>query len=264
MTLVHGDYTSLASDYARHRPSYAPDLPERLVAEALGGTGRPRHAIDFVDVGAGTGIWTRMVAPHVRRATAVEPNESMRALGRRGGGGDAIRWRSGCAERTGLPACSADLVTMASSFHWAAFEPATAELARVLRPGGVFAALWNTRRLGEDPLLLEIEAELARRVPNLERVSSGRSAFCEGLTERLAGCGHFARVHYVEGRHVERMSPERYLGVWRSVNDVRAQAGEERFARFLSFVARRTAGLGHIDAAYTTRAWLAHAPGGVR
>jgi SAM-dependent methyltransferase len=263
MTLPHGDYTELARDYASHRAGYAPELPAVLLAGARRAAA-DGDALDFVDVGAGTGIWTRMVARHGCRTIAVEPNARMRELGRRSSGDLAIDWRDGSAERTGLADGSCDLLTMASSFHWTDFERATEELARVLRPGGLFAALWNTRVLETNPLLVEIEAELARLVPHLRRVSSGRSAFCEGLTERLAGCGPFDDVRYLEGRHVERMTPERYLGIWRSVNDVRVQAGEETFAAFLAYVDDRTSGRPHVDATYLTRVWTARARGGSR
>lgn len=259
MTPPHGDYTGLAQDYARYRAGYAPVLPAALLGLARGG-GAAERVLDFVDVGAGTGIWTRMVAGRACRTTAVEPNEAMLALGRQTSAGLPIEWSQGSAEETGLAADSCDLLTMASSFHWTDFERATAEFCRVLRPGGVFAALWNTRLLEADPLLLEIEAELERMVPRLERVSSGRSAFCEGLTERLLGCGRFADVLYLEGRHVERMTPERYLGIWRSVNDVRVQAGEALFARFLDHVAGKTRQLDFLDATYLTRAWAARVP----
>lgn len=259
MTLSYGDYTRLARDYARYRTGYAPELPAALLA-LVGPV--PGRAVEAVDVGAGTGIWTRMLAAAGCRTTAVEPNEAMAALGRGQAPELAIEWRRGSAEDTGLDAHACDLLTMASAFHWADFERATAEFARVLRPGGVFAALWNTRLVEANPLLVEIEAELERLVPDLERLSSGRSAFCEGLAQRLSSCGRFTDVTTLERRHVERLSPERYLGIWRSVNAVRVQAGEERFAAFLEHVARRTRGLAAIEATYLTRVWTARVPRG--
>jgi SAM-dependent methyltransferase len=258
MTLSHGDYTRLARDYANHRPGYAPGVVAVLIERTARGRAELRdRGPDYVDVGAGTGIWTRMLAARARHAIAVEPNDAMRKEGQRASRGSAISWRAGSAEDTGLETDSCDLLTMASSFHWTDFERATAEFARVVRPGGLFAALWNTRDLERDPLLAEIEAELGRRVPHLARVSSGRSAFCEGLTERLSACGRFDEVGYLEDRHVERMTPERYLGIWRSVNDVRVQAGERVFAEFLAWVETKIHEREHIDATYLTRVWTA-------
>lgn len=118
-------------------------------------------------------------------------------------------------------------------------------------------ALWNTRYYESNPLLVEIEEHLRSLAPDMQRVSSGRSAFCNQLTERLAACREFDEVIYLEGRHIEHQTPQRYLGLWESVNDVRVQLGEEKFAAFLAYVREKTAELHDIEAEYLTRAWIA-------
>ncbi|MBM4217555.1 MAG: class I SAM-dependent methyltransferase [Gammaproteobacteria bacterium] len=253
-TIKAGDFTGLAEDYSQHRPDYCPSVVHAL----LGLLEKPVAEVDFVDVGAGTGIWTRMIqAVGVRSATAIEPNDDMRQNGMTDSRHTDIRWLSGSAEATGLKDSSADWLTMASSFHWANFEAATTEFHRVLRAGGRFTALWNPRLIEVNPLLVEIEAHLDKLRPNIKRVSSGRSGITEGLTEQLWGSPHFEDVVYVEGRHVIKMTPDRYLGAWRSVNDLRVQLGPEKFGNFLIFVERRIEGLRRIEATYLTRAWSA-------
>jgi len=252
MEITHGDFSSLAAEYALHRPGYSPE-----VRDAILGLMSTSNEFDFVDVGAGTGIWTRMLAPHAKTTIAIEPNNDMQKWGIRDNSQLQILWKFGHAEHTGLPDESADLICMASALHWADFNKATAEFNRVLRPGGRFCALWNTRQIDANPLLIEIEATLAAMVPDLDRVSTGRSAFCNKLSARLSDCAIFETPIYLEGIHVESMSPERYLGIWRSVNDVRVQAGEKRFQKFLRFVQQKTKGLRYIEATYQTRAWCA-------
>lgn len=252
--VCHGDFTSLAEDYAKYRPGYAPKVLEATLDLQ---DKRPTE-IEAIDVGAGTGIWSRLMASAGCHVTAVEPNDAMRAEGQRGNGSFAIEWRKGSAEDIGLEDNSADVVTMASSFHWADFNAAVNEFARILRPGGWFFALWNPRHIDDNPLLVEIEAKLKELVPNMKRVSSGRSEFCAGLTDRLLQAGPFDRVVYIDGRHVERMDRERYLGVWRSVNDIRVQAGPEKFDCFMNFIEQRINGTPFVDATYETRAWGAH------
>lgn len=257
-TLKAGDFTGLASDYSQHRPDYCPSVLEGL----LGLLGKPASTIDFVDVGAGTGIWTRMVFNRgVKSVTAVEPNDDMRANGIADSASTAIRWLAGNAEQTGLPAASCDWLSMASSFHWADFDKATCEFHRVLRPGGRFTALWNPRLIEVNPLLVEIEAHLDTLRPNIKRVSSGRSGITETLSEQLWASPYFEDVVYLEGRHVIAMTPARYLGAWRSVNDLRVQLGAEKFDSFLDFVTQRIAGLKEIEATYLTRAWSARRKG---
>ncbi|MEI2386013.1 class I SAM-dependent methyltransferase [Breoghania sp. JC706] len=256
--LQKGDFTGLARDYSQNRPDYCPSVLNGL----LGLLNRPAETVDFVDVGAGTGIWTRMVkASGVRSTTAIEPNDDMRKNGIADSAETGIQWLAGSAEETGLPDASCDWLSMASSFHWADFDTATREFHRVLRPGGRFTALWNPRLIEVSPMLVEIEAHLDTLRPDIERVSSGRSGITATLTEQLWACPYFEDVVYMEGRHVIRMSPERYIGAWRSVNDLQVQLGAEKFAAFLTFVENRIAGLEEIEATYLTRAWSARRTG---
>lgn len=257
-TLKAGDFTGLASDYSQHRPDYCPSVLNAL----LGLLGKPASEVDFADVGAGTGIWTRMVfGKGVKSATAIEPNDDMRANGIADSTSTSVRWLAGNAEQTGLPSASCDWLSMASSFHWADFEKATREFHRVLRPGGRFTALWNPRLIEVNPLLVEIEAHLDTLRPNIRRVSSGRSGITETLAEQLWASPCFEDVVYLEGRHVIAMTPARYLGAWRSVNDLRVQLGADKFDAFLDFVTQRIAGLDVIEATYLTRAWSARRKG---
>lgn len=132
-----GRFTARAGDYARHRPDY----PAAALDAILDGLG-PAAGLAAADVGAGTGILSRMLADRGLRVTAIEPNAAMREAIRPEG---RIQVVEGRAERTGLGDGTVDLVTCAQAFHW--FEPraALAEFARVLRPGGRLAILWNER-----------------------------------------------------------------------------------------------------------------------
>jgi ubiquinone/menaquinone biosynthesis C-methylase UbiE len=228
-TLKAGDFTGLAKDYSQHRPDYCPSVLKAL----LGLLDKPLAEVDFVDVGAGTGIWTRMVnAAGVRSVTAVEPNEDMRQNGSADSQHTHISWLAGSAEATGLADASADWLSMASSFHWAKFDTATKEFHRVLRAGGAFDRI--------------VESQADRG-----------SGITETLTEQLWASPYFEDVVYLEGRHVIEMTPERYLGAWRSVNDLRVQLGPEKFDAFLAFVEQRIADSQVIEATYFTRAWSA-------
>jgi SAM-dependent methyltransferase len=252
--MKHGDFTGLAGNYARFRPGYAPQVATAI----LGCVGRDVACVDAADVGAGTGIWTRMLAARgLHSVVAVEPNDDMRGQGIETSPGTNIIWRKGSAEATGLPDSSADLVSMASSLHWADFDKACDEFHRILRPGGVFVALWNPRLIEANPLLVEIEARIARLKPDIRRVSSGRSGIAGQLTDMLSAKPQFAEVLYLEGRHSMRQTPDQYIGAWRSVNDVQVQLGPGLFRQFLDFIEERIAGLTAIEITWTTRAWVA-------
>jgi ubiquinone/menaquinone biosynthesis C-methylase UbiE len=249
-----GNFTGLANDYSIHRPDYSSSVLNGL----LGLLEERTDQIDFVDIGAGTGIWSRMVAEKgVKSVTAVEPNDDMRNSGIEDSRGTVINWKKGCAEETTLPDACCDWVTMASSFHWADFNKATIDFHRILRPLGRFTALWNPRLIELNPLLVEIEEHLNTLRTDIKRVSSGRSGLTETLTEQLWHSPYFEDVVYMEGRHVIEMSPKRYLGVWRSVNDLQVQLGADKFDKFLNFVQDKIDGLDKIEATYLTRAWSA-------
>ena len=252
--LRSGDFTGLAEDYSQSRPDYSPSVLGALV----GLLDRPFADSDVADLGAGTGIWTRMVQQRGPRSlVAVEPNDDMRAHGIRDSADLPIKWLAGSAETTGLADASCDWVTMASSFHWVAFDAGVREFHRILRPGGRFTAVWNPRLTETNPLLVEIEEQLKSLCPHISRVSSGRSGITETLTDQLLASRYFEDVVQIEGRHIILMPPDRYISAWRSVNDVRVQMGAELFERFLAYLEVRLAGLASIEATYVTRAWSA-------
>ena len=251
--MKHGDFTGLAEQYSRYRPGYS----ESILTALLALVGKPTGQIDVVDVGAGTGIWTVMLASRgCRSVTAIEPNEDMRRAGIAFTAEKPVRWRPGSGEHTGLGPLSADLVTMASSFHWVDFDRGTKEFARVLRPGGRFVALWNPRLLEANPKLAETENYIHVLRPDIRRVSSGRSEITEKLMDKLSSHPDFEDVVYLEGRHVRSQTIEEYIGAWRSTNDVQSQLGPEKFEHFLEHVRSRL-GQAEIEVTYLTRAWAA-------
>jgi len=252
--MQHGDFTALADDYARYRPGYAPSVVTALLALV----GRPLAEIDAADVGAGTGILTRMLAAHgLHSVIAAEPNDEMRRQGMLASQNTSISWRKGTGEATGLSGQSLDFLSMASSFHWVDFDKGCAEFQRVLRRGGRFVAMWNPRLIEVNPLLVDIEDEITRLKPDIRRVSSGRSGLTERLTNLLWSKAGFDDVIYLEGRHLARQTAEQYLGAWRSVNDLQVQLGADLFGQFLSTVEQKIQGLPFIETTYLTRAWSA-------
>ena len=253
-SLKHGDFTGLAENYTRYRPGYS----ESVLTALLSLVDKPVSRIDAVDVGAGTGIWTAMIAKRgCHSVTAVEPNDDMRKWGIEFTKGSGISWKAGGGEKTGLTNGCADFLSMASSFHWVDFDTGMREFHRVIRPGGRFVALWNPRLLEVNPLLVEIEEHLRVLKPDLKRVSSGRSGITEKLTGMLEALPDFEDVIYLEGRLKKFQTTVEYLGAWRSVNDIQFQLGPEKFAQFLDYAEKRLAGLPGVETTYQTRAWTA-------
>jgi SAM-dependent methyltransferase len=125
-------FGAAARRYDRYRPGYA----AAAVAWALGD--RP---LRVVDLGAGTGILSRLLLGHGHEVIAVEPDPLMAARLVSASPGVAVA--VGAAEALPLASGSVDAVVAGQAYHWFDRERAHPELDRVLRPCGVFAAFWN-------------------------------------------------------------------------------------------------------------------------
>jgi len=130
-------FSDRAEDYARYRPSY----PAAAIDAILAGLAPPSQIV-AADVGAGTGISTRLLADRGARVHAVEPNAAMRAAAQ---AHPRVTWVDGTAESTNLAANTHDLVVVAQAFHWFDVPKALAEFRRILRPHGRLAIVWNKR-----------------------------------------------------------------------------------------------------------------------
>ena len=146
---VRGPYTAfaeVAGAYERGRPGY----PEEAVRWMVGD--RP---LAVVDLGAGTGKLTRVLVALGHRVVAVEPLDEMRA--ELAAALPAVHAIQGTAEEIPLFTGAADVVTSAQAFHWFDHDNALPEIARVLRPGGRLALVWNSRD-DSDPWMARLSA----------------------------------------------------------------------------------------------------------
>ena len=132
-----------AAAYERGRPSYPPEAIDWMLAPTEGWV-----AGDVLDLGAGTGKLTTRLVERGLNVIAVDPiAEMLDVLRDTLPGTPALL---GTAEQIPLPDSHVDAVLVAQAWHWFDAERATAEIARVLRPGGRLGLVWNTRdeRLG--------------------------------------------------------------------------------------------------------------------
>lgn len=130
-------YTSEGFGAAYHLARPSPPAGLLNLLRRLARVERPRLV---VDVGSGTGLSTRAWAGLADEVVGVEPNPEMRAAAEANTSFPNVRYVEGYSDATGLDADGADLVTYSQSLHWMEPRPTFEEAARVLRPGGVFAA----------------------------------------------------------------------------------------------------------------------------
>ncbi|MDR2097143.1 MAG: class I SAM-dependent methyltransferase [Spirochaetaceae bacterium] len=249
-----GDFTNLAKQYGA-RPAYDTVLLDKILKfmnTAAGG-------VILADVGAGTGKLTKTLAEMgVNKIFAVEPNDAMRGEGiEYTKEFPFIKWSCGSGEETGLQDNSVNWITMASSFHWTIPDKSLPEFYRVLKPAGFLTILWNTRNVSASPPHTEIESKIKEIVPELKRVSSGNQSYTKNWEEVLVSTGHFRNVKFIETDYTEIMTKPRYMNVWRSVNDIQAQAGPERFEKILRMIEDAIEGMDEIAVPYKMRSWTA-------
>lgn len=129
-------FGAAAAHYDKSRPSYA----REAIEFALGAS-----PLTVVDLGAGTGLLTRVLLQAGHQVIPVEPDPGMREQLEAATPG--VKALEGSAENIPLPDDSVDAVVAGQAYHWFDQSKAHPEIARVLRNGGVFAPMWNDREL---------------------------------------------------------------------------------------------------------------------
>ena len=142
MTTIHSaaqqGFSVEAQTYARGRPEYPAEIQPWLIGAAGIGPGK-----QVIDLGAGTGKFTKLLVASGATVAAVDPVDAMRAQLLRSQ--PDVTAFNGSAEAMPLPDASVDAVVCAQAFHWFATDAALAEIHRVLTPGGKLALIWNVR-----------------------------------------------------------------------------------------------------------------------
>jgi len=242
-------FTGFADLYDTVRPTPPDELAEVLMQYC------GRSSPDVVDLGSGTGLSTRWAARWAGSVTGVEPSPDMRAAAEAKPSA-GVRYVSGYAHETGLPDDCADVVLAVQAFHWMEPIGTLAEVARVARPGAVFAAVdcdwpptvgsaeverawaecrkrlrvYEARVAGgaaEESLHAPVDAD-----DRAGRGYSGRDAHRDRTLawgvqswskdshlDSLRSSGHFAWCHELAMHKAERGDAQRFVDLFRSQGD---------------------------------------------
>ncbi|GHV32226.1 methyltransferase [Clostridia bacterium] len=150
-------FNGKAVDYAKYRPAYPAEFLDYLFADNEVGLSIGKTV---ADVGAGTGIFSALLAERGAEVLCVEPNEEMRAQLVATMADLPYKLINARACETGIEAESVDCVTAAQAFHWFDRKLFRAECARILKPHGRVVLVWNTP---DDRSRLMVEQERVRQ-----------------------------------------------------------------------------------------------------
>ena len=206
-------FMGFASEYDRYRPAVPSVIVDILTQYAR--IIRPKLV---VDIGSGTGLSTRVWAGRADEIIGIEPSDDMRALAEtRSAGLAGIRYQKGFSTATGLPDGCADIITVSQALHWMEPKGTFAEIARLLRPGGVFAAIDN-----DWPVVVDWEAEQLdvafgdRYEPLVEKYSYAKDVRRwnkDGHLARMTESGYFRYTREIAVHNVESGDAERLVGL---------------------------------------------------
>lgn len=229
-------FGSVAEAYDRGRPTY----PADAVAWLAGG-----EAKVVLELAAGTGKLTRAMVDQGHAVFATEPDEAMlEVLHKRV---PEVSAKAATAESIPANDRSVDVVVVAQAFHWFDHEVALAEIARVLKPGGHLALVWNSRD---------------ERIPWVRRMGDilGRQDLDTSSADHVVQSELFGFVEEATFKHWQEVNRESILDLARSRSTVTTMDDEEReahLARVLAFYDDYGRGMDGMQIPYVTRCYRA-------
>jgi SAM-dependent methyltransferase len=191
--------------YDRARPEYPPALIERIVAASPGP--------DVLDVGCGTGISARQFRAAGCTVLGLDVDERMLGPARRSG----LAVEVAAFEEWDPAGRTFDAVVSGQAWHWVNPERGAAAAARVLRPGGRFAAFWNVGQPPEDlnAAFAAVYAQLQPDLPYPATAASALTVYERGLVqvaEQLRAAG-FTEPEQWRADHEVRYTRDEWLEV---------------------------------------------------
>jgi ubiquinone/menaquinone biosynthesis C-methylase UbiE len=241
-------FTKRVDHYVKYRPSYP-----RAVLDLLRTECGLTSASVVADVGSGTGILSELFLNNGNRVFGIEPNKEMReACERRLGPNPSFKSVAATAEDTTLDDASVNFVAAGQAFHWFDPERARAEFARILKPGGWVALVWNWRRKDQTPFLAAYE-----RLLEAYRTDRGQAEIWRRGDEMAAtffGSGSFKETTF---DNEQVLDLDGFKGRLLSISYVPAQGepGSEEMLRNVEEIFRKHQTSGRVRIEYDTKVY---------
>lgn len=226
-----GCYDDLAKSYSKFRPSYSDDAIQFL--KILVNNKRDQ----CLDIGAGTGIFSRKLTEIFKKVYAVEISKSMIREGKKIKN-KKIVWINSSAEKVKLKKKTFNLVTSASCFHWLDNKKIAKKILPFMEKNSYFFIIYNSRNRNFNKFSKLVEKKLGYLDPSFlkKRVSSGQSPKTLIKIKEFAKISRFTQPLIFNLKHTENFSKKKYIGAWISSNEVRARLGDKKFKIFIDWL----------------------------
>ena len=219
-----------AARYDRTRPAYPGELVRKIIEVSPG----PR----VVDVGCGTGVLSRPLLAGGCEVLGVEHDERMAEFAR----GTGVPVEVSKFETWDPAGREFDAVVAGQSWHWVDPEAGPRHVARVLRPGGVFVALWHVFAPPE-PISQAIAGAYQKVAPELpfragqsrEEAFEAYQAGCVRTGEAFVGTGAFDNAEQWRADWEHSYTTAEYLDLMRTMGPM-ALLGAEQVTGLLDAV----------------------------
>ncbi|MBD2483370.1 class I SAM-dependent methyltransferase [Planktothrix sp. FACHB-1365] len=239
-------FSDRASYYAKYRPSY-PDEAITMVLEGLGNTSE----LIAVDIGAGTGISSRLLAERGVKVLAVEPNPQMRETATPH---PLVEFREATAENTNLGDNSVDLVTAFQAFHWFNPELTLKEFNRILKPSGRLGIVWNHRNRND-----QFTQEYSQIFKNAAKDPPVEKEKRKRVMDRAQSYSYFTNWRYQAIASQQILDLEGLIGRTQSASYIptEGEAGQQIITELEALFQRWVDAQGFVHLIYRTDVYLA-------
>ena len=233
MKIANKQYLGKATEYDNFRPKYSDNLTILLHNKLLACAD-----IVGIDVGAGTGIWTRQLFNALRwkELFAIEPCSELLEYGKTLNKSSNLIWRDGVAESLPFESHVADLITVASTFNWLDQEKALQEAWRVLKKDGLICLIWNPIDKNDTPELRITERFLdSLMLPQKNNTNSKKQELANKLSDLLEKSG-FTQIEYHTFEDIYQCPLIDMKGFWTYTDKLKYQLNKTEYRIFQDFL----------------------------
>jgi SAM-dependent methyltransferase len=245
--ILLGNFDQLAKSYRKSRPHYSNKITKFL--ESIFDKDKN---IFSLDLGSGTGIFSRQLAKISKQVIGIEVSKEMIKNAYKI---NNIKYINSSVNNLKINK-KFDLITSASCFHWFDNIKIKEIIQSNLREGGYFFITYNSRNIEGDTFLTNVEKKIISFTNSFKnRVSSGSSEF---VNKKIINFVKISKINgpiFFQFQHKEKFSLKRYLNVWDSSNEFRNKLGERNYSIFKDWLIEEFPS-GGISARYINRCWL--------